>query len=68
MTGRPNVLHAKERAIVSAPGHLPGTTITGRLIAIRRGNAIIVLPSGKHVTRPLHNVTLAFPTAPRVAP
>lgn len=61
MTGRPNVLHAKERAIVSAPGHLPGTTITGRLLAIRRGNAIIVLPSGKHVTRPVHAVELAFP-------
>lgn len=68
MTGRLNTAHAKERHPVAFPGQVPGTVMHGRLVSIsRRGKAVIVLPSGKHVTRPVDQVRLLF-DAPRVLP
>ena len=72
----PVVSDAKNRAHVRFPGHTPGTTMHGSLIAIRRGKATIVLPSGKHVSRPADQVRLlevvvhspTDPAPPRVQP
>ena len=38
MSGRPNVRHAKERALVEAPGLMPGTRIVGELWVLTRRN------------------------------
>lgn len=59
----PTVGDAKVRAVVSFPGQVPGTTMTGRLVAVggrKRGpgRAVILLPSGRHVTRPVTDVTV----------
>lgn len=70
MSGRPNVSHAKARALVTAPGLVPGTTITGRLYVLTRRHARIRLASGAWVTRDRDQVRLAPepPTAPRSLP
>jgi hypothetical protein len=59
----PTVAHAKQRAPVAFPGQMPGTTMHGRLVSVggrsrRHDRAVIVLPSGRHVTRPLDQVHL----------
>lgn len=61
MSGRPNVRHAKERALVEAPGLMPGSRIVGELWVLTRRHARIKLPSGAWVTRPAEQVTLAPP-------
>ena len=78
---RPTVADAKLRAPVTFPGHVPGTTMHGRLIAIggrrrRKDQAVIILPSGRYVNRPVDQLRLlevgraqpTDPTAPRVLP
>ena len=70
MSGRPNTSHAKERALVTAPGMVPGTRIVGRLYVLTRRHARIRLASGAWVTRDREQVRLApeQPTAPRSIP
>lgn len=61
MSGRPNVGHAKERALVEAPGLMPGSRIVGELWVLTRRHARIKLPSGAWITRPAEQVTLHQP-------
>lgn len=61
MSGRPNVRHAKERALVEAPGLMPGTRIVGELWVLTRRHARIRLASGAWITRPAEQVTLHQP-------
>lgn len=51
----PTVAHAKQRAPVTFPGPVPGTTMTGRVHAVDRRKAIarIQLRPRVWVTRPL---------------
>lgn len=72
MGERINAGHAKKRALVAFPGVAPGTTMTGRLLAVggrHRADHVarITLPSGKVVTRRVDQVRL-LPEAPRVLP
>lgn len=67
----PTVGDAKARAAVRFPGQVPGTTMHGRLVAVGgrkrdKGRAVILLPSGRHVTRPVGLVRLL--EEPRVVP
>ena len=73
MAERINAGHAKARAVVTLPGHTPGTTITGRLVSIggrrrRAGRAVVRLPSGRHVTRDVDQLELVTDQAPRCVP
>jgi len=70
-----NAGHAAHRALVAFPGQTPGSTMTGRLLAVGGRNrakdvARIVLASGKVVTRRVDVVRLLpeAPKAPRVLP
>lgn len=72
MGERLNAGHAAKRALVSFPGQAPGSTMTGRLLAVGGRNrakdvARIVLASGKVVTRRVDVVRL-LPEPPRVLP
>ncbi len=72
MTERLNAGHAAKRALVAFPGQAPGSTMTGRLLAVGGRNrakdvARIVLASGKVVTRRVDVVRL-LPEPPRVLP
>lgn len=67
-----NAGHAKARALVAFPGQAPGSTMTGRLLAVggrNRANDVarITLASGKVVTRRVDQVRL-LPEAPRSLP
>lgn len=56
---KPTVAHAAARAVVTFPGQHPGTTMTGRLVAVKRGRCRIQLRPGAWVTRPLDVVEVA---------
>ena len=65
----PTVGHAKARAAVTFPGPMPGTTSTGRHMAIdtERNTARIMIRRRAWVTRPLADVHL-LPDPPRCLP
>lgn len=67
MTRPLTVADAKARVPVAFPGQVPGTVMHGRLVSIggrkrRADRAVIVLPSGRHVNRPLDQLTLVEDT------
>ena len=67
-----NAGHAAHRALVAFPGVTPGSTMTGRLLAVGGRNrakdvARITLASGKVVTRRVDQVRL-LTEPPRVLP
>lgn len=67
-----NAGHAAHRALVAFPGVTPGSTMTGRLLAVGGRNrakdvARIVLGNGKVVTRRVDVVRL-LPEPPRSLP
>lgn len=67
MAEKLNAGHAKNRALVAFPGQTPGSTMTGRLMAVKGDKARIMVRRRAWVTRPLDDVRL-LPTAPRVVP
>ena len=72
MAEKLNAGHAKARALVSFPGQTPGSTMTGRLLAVGGRNrakdvARITLASGRIVTRRVDQVRL-LTEPPRVLP
>ena len=75
MAEKLNAGHAAKRALVAFPGRTPGSTMTGRLLAVGGRNrakdvARITLASGRIVTRRADVVRLLPepPKAPRVLP
>ena len=69
MAEKLNAGHAAKRALVAFPGHTPGSTMTGRLLAVGGRNrakdvARITLGNGRIVTRRVDQVRL-LPEPPR---